>query len=83
MSSNLSAIGVYGMGVMGANLAMNIASKGFKVSISNRSLPRLEAAVKQATDENVCIIYFIILCTWSIFIILFQVILIYTFFYFI
>lgn len=30
-------IGVYGMGVMGRNLAMNIASKGYRVAVYNRS----------------------------------------------
>eukprot|EP00954_Amorphochlora_amoebiformis_P013529 1062514-Amorphochlora_amoeboformis.AAC.2 len=30
-------IGVYGMGTMGQNLALNIADKGFDVSVSNRS----------------------------------------------
>ena len=31
-----SVIGVFGMGVMGQNLALNIASKNFKVSCYNR-----------------------------------------------
>ena len=31
-----SVIGVFGMGVMGQNLALNIASKSFKVSCYNR-----------------------------------------------
>ena len=30
-------IGVIGMGVMGSNLALNIADKGFKVAIWNRN----------------------------------------------
>ena len=33
---NKSVIGVFGMGVMGQNLALNIASKSFKVSCYNR-----------------------------------------------
>ena len=35
-------IGVYGLGVMGTNLALNIASKGFNVAASNRSLEKVE-----------------------------------------
>ena len=31
-----SVIGVFGMGVMGQNLALNVASKSFKVSCYNR-----------------------------------------------
>ena len=34
-------IGVYGLGVMGTNLALNIASKGFNVATSNRSLEKV------------------------------------------
>ena len=34
-------IGVYGLGVMGRNLALNIASKGFTVAVSNRSSEKL------------------------------------------
>lgn len=34
-------IGVYGLGVMGSNLALNMASKGFNVAISNRSLEKV------------------------------------------
>jgi 6-phosphogluconate dehydrogenase len=32
-----SDIGVYGLAVMGQNLALNIAEKGFTVSVGNRS----------------------------------------------
>ena len=34
-------IGVYGLSVMGSNLALNIASKGFNVAVSNRSVERV------------------------------------------
>ena len=34
-------IGVYGLGVMGTNLALNIASKGFNVAVSNRSVSKV------------------------------------------
>ena len=40
--SNMSCdIGVYGLGVMGTNLALNIASKGFNVAVSNRSTSKV------------------------------------------
>ena len=32
---------VYGLGVMGRNLALNIASKGFNVAVSNRSVEKV------------------------------------------
>jgi 6-phosphogluconate dehydrogenase len=53
MSSEHNDIAVYGMGVMGANLAMNIASRGFQVAIGNRSEERLSLAAKQAEEEQV------------------------------
>jgi hypothetical protein len=34
---DLSEIGLYGLGVMGQNLALNIAEHGFSISVSNRS----------------------------------------------
>lgn len=50
----LADIGVYGMGVMGQNLALNIASHGFNVSVCNRpaSPTRVDAAVKKAEEEG-------------------------------
>ena len=32
-----SNIGIYGLGVMGKNIALNIANKGFLVSVCNRN----------------------------------------------
>ena len=37
-SDALAVIGMYGLGVMGQNLSLNIASKGFKISVHNRTL---------------------------------------------
>lgn len=37
---------------MGRNLALNIASKGFKISVSNRSRDRTEKAVEKAQEEK-------------------------------
>jgi 6-phosphogluconate dehydrogenase len=53
--SQLSDVGVFGMGVMGHNLAMNLAEKGYKVSVSNRSASplRLTSAVDRATGDGV------------------------------
>ena len=55
-------IGVYGMGVMGRNLALNIASKGFNVAVSNRSpakvckqsrlYTQVEECVKRSQEEH-------------------------------
>lgn len=43
-------IGVYGMGVMGSNLAMNIAEKGYTVAIGNRAenAHRIDQALREA-----------------------------------
>ena len=50
----LADIGLYGMGVMGQNLALNIASHGFAVSVSNRaaSPKRVDEVVGKAKDEG-------------------------------
>ncbi|MCE7030302.1 NADP-dependent phosphogluconate dehydrogenase [Jiella avicenniae] len=48
MSDATADIGVIGMGVMGANLALNIAEKGFKVAVQNRT-PEKAFAVR---DDN-------------------------------
>lgn len=36
-SSDLATIGLFGLAVMGQNLALNIAEKGFKIAVCNRS----------------------------------------------
>lgn len=43
-------IAVIGMAVMGRNLAMNIAEKGFKVAVYNRSAARTDEALAEAGD---------------------------------
>lgn len=50
----LADIGLYGMGVMGQNLALNIASHGFAVSVSNRaaSPKRVDEVVSKAKHEG-------------------------------
>jgi 6-phosphogluconate dehydrogenase len=50
----LADIGLYGMGVMGQNLALNISSHGFAVSVSNRasSPKRVDEVVSKAEHEG-------------------------------
>lgn len=48
-----SAIGLIGLGVMGQNLSLNIASKGFPISVYNRTYARTEECLKRAAQENV------------------------------
>lgn len=45
-------IGVIGLAVMGKNLALNIASQGFSVSVYNRSADKTEALLKEARGRN-------------------------------
>lgn len=48
----ISEIGVIGLAVMGQNLALNIADKGFPVSVYNRSYEKTELAQQRATKEG-------------------------------
>lgn len=45
-------IGVIGMAVMGKNLALNIESQGYSVSIYNRTTSRAEAVIAENPDKN-------------------------------
>ncbi|MFD0959330.1 NADP-dependent phosphogluconate dehydrogenase [Paenibacillus chungangensis] len=45
-------IGVIGMAVMGRNLALNIESKGFTVSVYNRSREKTDDLMKEAEGKN-------------------------------
>ncbi|WP_029036120.1 NADP-dependent phosphogluconate dehydrogenase [Salinimicrobium xinjiangense] len=46
-------IGLFGLGVMGKSLALNMASKGFRVSIYNRHVDKIEVDIaKNFTAEN-------------------------------
>ena len=45
-------IGVMGMGVMGSNLARNLARNGYKVAITNRTLARTERVLENYGDEG-------------------------------
>ncbi|MCS4485149.1 NADP-dependent phosphogluconate dehydrogenase [Gleimia sp. 6138-11-ORH1] len=46
-----AAIGVYGMGVMGSNLARNLARNGYRTAVGNRSIERVEEFIKNYADE--------------------------------
>jgi 6-phosphogluconate dehydrogenase len=50
MSSN--KIGLVGLAVMGQNLALNVASKGFPIAVWNRSPDKVDDTVKRAKDEG-------------------------------
>jgi len=45
-------IGLYGLAVMGQNLALNIASKGFPIAVCNRSPAKIDVTVQRAKDEG-------------------------------
>ena len=46
-------IGLYGLAVMGQNFALNMASKGFRVGVCNRSPSKVETTVQRAKAEGV------------------------------
>lgn len=45
-------IGVIGLAVMGKNLALNIESRGFSVSVYNRSREKTDLLMSEAPDKN-------------------------------
>jgi len=45
-------IGLYGLAVMGQNLALNIAMNGFDISVCNRSPAKVDACVERAKEEG-------------------------------
>jgi 6-phosphogluconate dehydrogenase len=47
-----SQIGLAGLAVMGQNLALNIAEKGFPISVWNRSPAKVDATVARAQEEG-------------------------------
>jgi len=51
-SSDLSRIGLAGLAVMGQNLALNIAEKGFPISVYNRSSEKVDETVERAKIEG-------------------------------
>ncbi|KAK9808471.1 hypothetical protein WJX73_009871 [Symbiochloris irregularis] len=51
-SMTTSQIGLAGLAVMGQNLALNIAEKGFRISVYNRTYEKTEACEKRAKKEG-------------------------------
>jgi 6-phosphogluconate dehydrogenase len=49
----MNAFGVYGVGVMGRGLALNIASKGHRVAIYNKEPERTWEVVRDAQRQNI------------------------------
>lgn len=47
-----SRLGLVGLAVMGQNLALNVAEKGFSISVYNRSSEKTDAAVARAEKEG-------------------------------
>ena len=45
-------MGLYGLGVMGQNLALNVASKGFHIAVCNRSPARVDSCETRAAAEG-------------------------------
>ncbi|KAL2621667.1 hypothetical protein R1flu_001872 [Riccia fluitans] len=48
----VSRIGLAGLAVMGQNLALNIAEKGFPISVYNRSTNKVDDTVERAKEEG-------------------------------
>ncbi|TYH40855.1 hypothetical protein ES332_D12G276000v1 [Gossypium tomentosum] len=51
-SPALSRIGLAGLAVMGQNLALNVAEKGFPISVYNRTTSKVDETVQRAQDEG-------------------------------
>ncbi len=49
-TGNKARIGLIGLGVMGANLALNIAEKGFRVAVHNRTPGRIRSLMEGAGE---------------------------------
>ncbi len=53
MKLSKQQIGVIGLAVMGKNLAWNIESRGYSVSVFNRSSDKTEQMVAESTGKNI------------------------------
>ncbi|XP_074561688.1 6-phosphogluconate dehydrogenase, decarboxylating 3, chloroplastic-like [Curcuma longa] len=51
-SAALSRIGLAGLAVMGQNLALNVAEKGFPISVYNRTAAKVDETVARAASEG-------------------------------
>lgn len=54
MSFNNADIGLIGLGVMGRNLALNVADRGFKITGFDRDDKKVRALAEQGNSELVC-----------------------------
>lgn len=52
MEPSLSRIGLAGLAVMGQNLALNIADKGFPISVYNRTTSKVDETLDRARNEG-------------------------------
>lgn len=50
--AELCEIGLVGLAVMGQNLCLNIASKGFHIGVYNRTYSRTETTIEKAKEEK-------------------------------
>ena len=53
LGGSKSHIGLIGLAVMGQNLALNIAEKGFDISVFNRTYAKTTDTERRAKDEHV------------------------------
>lgn len=51
-SAAVSRIGLAGLAVMGQNLALNIAEKGFPISVYNRTISKVDETIDRAQNEG-------------------------------
>ncbi|KAK1378164.1 6-phosphogluconate dehydrogenase, decarboxylating [Heracleum sosnowskyi] len=51
-SAAVSRIGLAGLAVMGQNLALNIAEKGFPISVYNRTISKVDETIDRAHNEG-------------------------------
>ena len=47
----MADMGLYGLGVMGQNLALNVCEKGFNISVANRSEAKVDTCVARYEKE--------------------------------
>ncbi|GLJ28582.1 hypothetical protein SUGI_0563110 [Cryptomeria japonica] len=51
-AATMSRIGLAGLAVMGQNLALNVAEKGFPISVYNRTASRVDETIDRAKEEG-------------------------------
>ena len=53
MNTGKQEVGLVGLAVMGENLALNIAEKGFSIAVYNRSTDKVDSFLKRAEREGI------------------------------